>query len=388
MDEALLASAPMAVPSLRELASFFLRLGTIAFGGPAAHIAMMEDELVRRRRWIVPQDFLDLLAVSNLLPGPSSTELAIFVGYRLQGFAGLLLAGACFILPAFLMVSAIAWAYVRYGSLPAATGILYGVKPIVIAIVLQALWRLGKSAVKSPTLAVLGGLALAASFLGASPLTVLFGTAAISAVICWAQERQGANKPLASLLPPFLLGAGTSAAINLPAIFLAFLKLGSVVFGSGYVLLAFLRADLVTHRHWLTESQLLDSVAVGQVTPGPVFTTATFIGYMLAGPKGAVVATIGIFAPAFVFVAGAGPLVRKLRQARLAGALLDGLNVAALALMAYVTWQLSKTAIVDRPTLFLAVLSAFLLFRFKINSTWLVTGGAVVGLASGLHLHV
>jgi chromate transporter len=374
-----MAPEEVTCPPLREVAGFFLKLGTIAFGGPAAHIAMMEDELVRRRKWIAPQDFLDLLAVANLLPGPSSTELAIFIGYRLRGLIGLLLAGCCFILPAFFLVSAIAWAYVRYGSLPAATGILYGIKPVVIAIVLQALWRLGKSAIKTSALLVLGVAALVASLFGMNPIFVLFGAALVAAIMFWARQRTAPALAFAFPLKPLAL-AGISGAVSLSGILLVFLKLGCVVFGSGYVLLAFLRADFVTSRHWLTESQLLDAVAVGQVTPGPVFTTATFIGYLLAGPKGAVAATVGIFAPAFVFVAAAGPIVQRLRQSKIAGAILDGLNAASLGLMATVTWELAKAAVVNQTTLYIALGSVILLARFRLNSVWLVAGGAAIGI--------
>lgn len=367
-------------PALAELAIFFLKLGTIAFGGPAAHVAMMEDELVRRRKWVSSEDFLDLLAISNVLPGPSSTELAIFIGYRLGGLAGLLLAGTCFILPAFLMVGALAWAYVRYGSLPAAVGLLYGVKPVVIAIVLGALWRLERLAVKTRVMAALAVVALVASFVGVGPLIVLGGTAVVGGAIYLIRERRAIGVPLVSIVPVTSVAAGASASVGLAGIFLLFLKIGCVVFGSGYVLLAFLRADLVVHRHWLTEAQLLDAVAVGQVTPGPVFTTATFIGYLLRGASGAVAATVGIFAPAFALVAVVGPFVRRLRTSKLAGEVLDALNVASLSLMAFVTWQLAKAAIVDWVTLGLGAVSAVLLLRFRINSTWLVAGGAVAGV--------
>jgi len=371
-------------PPLRELAAIFLKLGTVTFGGPAAQIAMMEDELVRRRAWVSAEEFLDLLAIANLLPGPSATEVGIFIGYRLGGVAGLVISGTCFILPAFLMVTAIAWAYVRYGHLPAVGGLLYGVKPIVIAIVLQALWRLGRSAIKSRCLAGIGLAALLASLLGANPLVVLLGAAVLVAITYQARHRSDKLLPMAGLVPILPMAASTVASATLTGIFLVFLKLGSVVFGSGYVLLAFLRSDLVTNRHWLTESQLLDSVAVGQVTPGPVFTTASFIGYILGGPKGAVVATVGIFSPAFLFVALAHPLVKILRRSKLAGAVLDGLNVAALALMASVTFQLGQTAIVDGVTGALAVGSAILLFRYKLNPTWLIASGAAVGLVRKL----
>jgi chromate transporter len=380
MSQAVVEETAIAAPSLNHLAKFFLKLGVVAFGGPAAHIAMMEDELVRRRHWVSSEDFLDLLAVSNLLPGPSSTELAIFIGYRLRGFAGLLLAGICFILPAFLIVGILAWAYVRYGGLPAVAGLLYGVKPVVIAIVLQALWRLGKSAVKTRTLAAMGVMALVACFLGASPLLVLFGTAAVIALIYAIRQRPTVSTMSAFFVTSMPVAASSPAIAGLAGIFLVFVKLGCIVFGSGYVLLAFLRADLVVHRHWLTEAQLLDSVAVGQVTPGPVFTTATFIGYLLGGPTGAIVATAGIFAPAFVFVALAGPLVRTLRASKIAGMLLDGLNVASLALMGYVTYQLARSAVTDWPTLTLEIISAAVLFTLRINSTWLIAAGALFGL--------
>jgi chromate transporter len=371
-------------PPLAELAAFFLKLGTIAFGGPAAHIAMMEDELVRRRGWITPAEFLDLLAVANLLPGPSSTELAIFIGYRLRGLGGLLVAGGCFILPAFVMVTLLAWAYVHFGKLPAVAGILYGVKPVVIAVVLQALYRLGKIALKTPELIAIAILAAAASAMGASPVLVLGGAAGLSAM--WLALRgKKSVPPLAALAAPAFplaaAGVATAGAITLGGIFLVFLKVGSIVFGSGYVLLVYLQNDLVVHRHWLSDSQLLDAVAIGNVTPGPVFTTATFIGYVLAGPKGAAIATLGIFAPAFVYVALAGPLIPRLRRSRIAGVILDGLNAASLGLMAFVTYQLTRSAVIDWPTLIIAATSAILLLRFKLNSAWLVAGGAAIGMA-------
>jgi chromate transporter len=294
--------------TLRELAWLFGKLGFTAFGGPAAHIAMMEDEVVRRRKWMTHERFLDLLGATNLIPGPNSTELAIHIGHARAGWSGLVVAGACFILPAVLIVAAIAWAYVRFGALPAMAGVLYGIKPVIIAVVIQALWGLGKAAVKTPFLAVVGALAVAASFAGINELAVLGAAGVIVAV------GRGARRPRASSWLPWpLLSAGstgaTAAAFGLWPLFLFFVKVGSVLFGSGYVLLAFLRSDLVDHLHWLTESQLLDAVAVGQVTPGPVFTTATFIGYVLGGAPGAGVATIGIFLPAFVFVAISGPLL-------------------------------------------------------------------------------
>ncbi len=283
-----------------QVALLFLKLGTIAFGGPAAHIAMMEDEVVRRRRWLSTEEFLDLLGATNLIPGPNSTEMAIHVGHRQAGWKGLLVAGCCFIMPAALIVTAFAWAYTRYRSVPEVTGVLYGVKPVIIAVVLQALWALGRTAL--------------------------------------------------------------------------------VLYGSGYVLLAFLRADLVERWHWLSEAQLLDAIAVGQVTPGPVFTTATFIGYLLGGPVGAFAATVGIFLPAFFFVGVSAPLIPRIRRSPTASAFLDGVNAASLALMAVVTYRLGRAAVVGPATVALALVSTALLLRFRINSAWLVLGGAGAGL--------
>ena len=380
--------------TLSELAFLFLKLGATAFGGPAAHIAMMEDEVVRRRRWLTHDEFLDLVGATNLIPGPNSTELAIHVGYRRAGWAGLLVAGACFIVPAMMIVLALAWAYVRFGRLPQAAGLLYGVKPVVIAVVVQALVGLARAAVKSRVLGVAGVAAVAATAAGVHELVVLFGVGLGAALVGWASGRRRGRPsplclvPLGSALTVTGAGAGAGAAagtaFGLGPLFLFFLKVGSVLFGSGYVLLAFLRADLVTRWGWLTEGQLIDAVAVGQVTPGPLFTTATFIGYILGGLPGGLVATLGIFLPAFVFVAASGPLVPRLRRSPVAGAFLDGVNVASLALMAVVTWQLGRAALVDFSTVALALISGFVLIRFRVNSTWLVLGGAALGVLTRL----
>lgn len=349
--------------ALKELAGLFLKLGTIAFGGPAAHIAMMEDEVVRRRAWLTREEFLDLLGATNLIPGPNSTEMAIHIGARRAGFPGLLVAGACFILPAMCIVMACAWAYVKFGKLPQVAGILYGVKPVIIAVVLQALWGLGKTAIKSSSLGLITVAAVAAVFFGVNELVVLLGAGAVMVLTATA-GRSGT----------------TLLAVPLGSLFLIFLKIGSVLYGSGYVLLAFLRSDFVERLGWLTEAQLLDAVAVGQVTPGPVFTTATFIGYILGGPLAAIVATVGIFLPAFFFVAISGPLIPRIRQSRVAGAFLDGVNAASLALMIVVTWQLARAAIFDVVTVILAVAAGVALIRYKVNSAWLVAAGAAVGL--------
>jgi chromate transporter len=387
--------------SLKELALFFLRLGVTAFGGPAAHIAIMEDELVRRRKWLSREKFLDLLGASSLIPGPSSSELAIHIGYLRAGWAGLLVGGACFIFPAAILVGIIAWAYVRFGHLPAVAAVLYGVKPVVIAVILQALWGLGRTAVKSWVLAIAGMLCVVLTFAQVNVLLILFGTGTILAGIhALSRNRTGNQKTRAALtlvsvwrgahtclarIFPWASATGVAAVIpGMWPLFLVFLRIGSIVFGSGYVLLAFLRADLVVHRAWVTDAQLVDAVAIGQVTPGPVFTTATFLGYLLRGPVGALVATVGIFLPAFILVAISGPLIPLLRRSATAGAFLDGVNVASLALMAAVSFQLGRSAIVDWLTIGLAIASAVLLLRFRINSAWLVLGGAILGIAARL----
>jgi len=374
---------------IRDIATLFLKLGTIAFGGPAAHIAMMEDEVVRRRRWLSREEFLDFLGATNLIPGPNSTELAIHIGHARGGWRGLVVAGACFILPASCIVSAIAWAYVRFGTLPEVGAILYGVKPVVIAVVFQALWGLGRAALKTRGLIALGIIAVVASVVGVNELAIIFGAGAIMVALrIAAGGKRDATTNLGALAVGSAfapLGAPTVVVpFGLWPLFAIFLKIGSVLFGSGYVLLAFLRADFVERLHWLTERQLLDAVAVGQVTPGPVFTTATFIGYLLGGPWGAVIATLGIFLPAFVFVALSGVLLPRIKHSPVVRAALDGVNVASLALMAVVTVELARAAVVDWVTLACALISCALLVRWKINSAWLVLAGAIVGATTRL----
>jgi chromate transporter len=345
----------------------------------------MEDEVVRRRGWLTHAEFLDLLGATNLIPGPNSTEMAIHIGHRVAGWRGLLVAGACFIFPGLLIVSALAWVYVRYGRLPAVAGVLYGVKPVVIAIVVQALWRLGRVCIRAPLPAVASVVALVLAALGVHELIVLFGVGFAVPLVKGLFRRRDhlTPAPLVLLATPTIPVAGAavgSASFGLWPLFLVFLKTGAVLYGSGYVLLAFLRADLVGRFGWLTEQQLLDAVAVGQMIPGPLFTTAAFIGYLLRGPGGAAVATAGIFLPAFLFVALSIPLLPRLRRSAFAGAFLDGVNAASLALMAVVTVQLGRAALVDWLTIALAVVSAALLFRFRLNATWLILGGAAVGL--------
>ncbi len=368
---------------LRELAILFLRLGVTAFGGPAAHIAMMEDEVVRRRKWLTSERFLDLLGATNLIPGPNSTEMAIHIGHQRAGVRGLLVAGTAFIVPAALITGAFAWAYVRFGSLPRADAVLYGVKPIIIAVVVQALWGLAPKAAKTRTSAALGVLAAVAAALDVNELLVLFAAGLASVIVRRATPPASRAMVIGSSFAWTTAGSATAAAATSPTLvglFLVFAKVGAVLFGSGYVLLAFLRSDLVERLQWLTEAQLLDAIAVGQVTPGPVFTTATFVGYVIARAPGALVATLGIFFPAFVFVALSGLLLPRMRRSPSVSAFLDGVNVASLALMAVVTFQLGRAALVDPWTIALAALGAVLLVRYKVNSAWLVLVGAIAGV--------
>jgi chromate transporter len=363
-------------PSLGELALVFLKLGTTAFGGPAAHIAMMHEEFVRRRNWITEKDFLDRLGAANLIPGPSSTEMAIHIGLLKRGWRGLLVAGVCFILPAAILVGFIAAIYVRFGELPRVAGVLFAVKPVVIAIIVQAFWTLSKTAVKNWWLGIIGVLGAVAYAFRVHELLILLGAAVLASVPLW--TKRAAVLWMATI--PVAAGVTGQMPVTLPRLFLTFLKTGSVLFGSGYVLLAFLRADFVDRLHWLTQKQLLDAVAVGQITPGPVFTTATFIGYVVAGSRGAAVATAAIFLPAFVLVAISGPLVSRIRESKVASAALDGVIVASLALMGVVAWQLGRSAIVNWQTGLIAIVSAVLLLRYRTNSAWLILGAAMVGL--------
>jgi len=363
---------------LWELALLFLKLGTIAFGGPAAHIALMRTEVVQRRRWMDEQEFLDLMGATNLIPGPNSTELAIHVGLRRAGWRGLLVAGACFILPATLTVLAFAWVYVRYGSTPQVQDLLYGITPVIVAIIIHALWGLLRTAVKGPFLAVVGIAALALYFLGVSEIPLLFGGALVVLLVQNARQRWSGG---ATAFVPLGLLVLPSVSAGPLGIFLSFLKIGSVLFGSGYVLLAFLRSEFVDPG-LLSNQQLIDAVAVGQFTPGPVFTTATFIGYVLDGVPGALLATVGIFLPAFVFVAITSPFIPRLRNSPVLSGILDGVNVVSLALMAGVTWQLGRYAIFDPVTVLIAVVTLVLLFATKLNPAWLVIGGGGIGLAA------
>lgn len=366
---------------LAEVAILFLKLGLTAFGGPAAHVALMHDEVVKRRKWMDDQGFLDLVGATNLIPGPNSTEMASHIGYLRAGWPGLVVGGACFALPAVLIVTAIAAVYVRFGTTPQSTWLLYGVKPVVIAVIVQALLNLGRKAIRDPLTGIVGLAVIPAYFFGVNEIALLFA----GGLFVMAARNVGrfGKRPPFSLLAPFAglgLPALASAPFSLSLLFLNFLKIGAVLYGSGYVLLAFLRADFVIRLGWLTDQQLIDAVAVGQVTPGPLFATATFIGFTLGGVPGALLATAGIFLPSFFFVAVSGPLIPRLRKSPWAGGLLDGVNAASLGLMAAVTWHLGAASLIDPLTILVALASFILLLRFKVNSTWLIAGGAAVGL--------
>lgn len=364
---------------LRELATLFLRLGVTSFGGPVAHVAMMEDEIVNRRGWLTREDFLDLVGATNLIPGPNSTELAIHVGRLRAGWRGLLVAGVSFIMPAATLVGLLAWVYVHFGSLPSMTGLLHGMKPVVLAIVLQALYRLGRTAIKTPLLAGIAVVSIVGIVAGVDELLLLLIAGLAHAAATSGSEWKNQSVRMAAFTS-LATQVGGAAPFSTFTMFLAFAKVGAVLFGSGYVLIALLRAEFVERLGWITETQLFDAIAIGQATPGPVFTAATFIGYVLGGAGGAMLATIGIFLPAFIFVAVSSALLPSLRASPRFRAGLAGVNVASLALMAVVTWQMGRAAIDDVPTAGLALVSAGLLFRFRLNSVWLVLGGAAAGL--------
>ena len=368
------AGSPVAARgSLGEVALAFLKLGVIGFGGPAAHIALMRREFVEERHWLDEDRFLELFGAANLIPGPASTELGMMLGYLRAGWAGLLVAGACFIAPAMTIVLILASVYVRYGSVPATGWVLAGVAPVMIAIIADALWQLGRRALKTLPLAAVGIVVLVLYLLGVYPIVLLFG----GALVVMLGRQAGKLRGHAMFLLP--VGAAT---VPLRSIFLEFLKLGAIVYGSGYVLLAFLRGDVVQHLHWLSDGHLVDAVAIGQVTPGPVFTTATFIGYLLAGVPGGITATVAIFLPSFVFAGVVYSLLPRLRRSTWAGAFLDGVTVCGLGLMAGVSIQLGRIAITGVLTAALALVAFVILRRYQPNSAWLVLGGALIGLAA------
>jgi chromate transporter len=395
------ASQSPTAERLRSLLLLFLKLGAISFGGPAAAIALMEEEVVRKRQWITRQQFLDMLGLTNLIPGPNSTEMAINVGFVRAGWAGLTVAGASFIVPAALITAAVAWAYVRFGTLPLAESLLAGVKPAVIAVIAISVWRLGKTAVRELWLGLLGAAALTAFLLKLSPLTILVcgGVTGMVAkqIFKYRRAKSSDRTPHSSLLillkrpllvPTLLAGIPTaaitaaSATTRVPLARLAwfFLKVGAVLYGGGYVLFAFVEQGLVRDHHWLTQQQVLDAIAIGQFTPGPVLSTATFIGYLLGGGWGALVATVAIFLPSFLYVAALGPILPKLRRSSWMAAFLDSVNVCAVALMAGVTIRMARDALRGWPMLLIALAALAALWKWKVNPAWVVLGGGVAGI--------
>jgi chromate transporter len=369
---------------LTEVARLFLKLGMTAFGGPAAHIAMMHDEIVKRRKWLSDQQFLDLVGATNLIPGPNSTEMAIHIGFLRAGWPGLIMGGICFIVPAMLIVLFLAWVYVRFGATPQAEWLLYGIKPVVIAIIVQALWSLGQKTVKGALTAAVAVIVIILYFMGVNEIALLFGGGLIVMLVM--NYRRLRRRMAGIFIPLSSIGilSYVSIPFSLPQLFLTFLKIGAVLYGSGYVLLAFLRADFVVRFGWLTDQQLMDAIAIGQVTPGPVFTTATFIGFVLGGIPGALLATLAIFLPSFIFVAISNPLIPRVRNSAWVSGLLDGVNVASLGLMAAVTWQLGRASLIGPLTILIALSSFVLLIWFKVNSTWLIAGGGLIGLLSSV----
>lgn len=358
-----------------ELAGLFLQMGLISFGGPAAHTAMMHTEVVTRRAWLDDREFLDLVSASSLIPGPNSTELAIHIGYRRAGWAGLLVSGACFILPAFLIVLGLSWLYVRYNAIPAVGGLLYGIKPVVVAIVLNALWGLGKKVLQTPIAFGLAATAAVAAWFGwVNEIALLMLGGALTLLV-----KRGWQGIKPAFLAVWFPATGIVSEFTLAGLFWSFFKIGSVLYGSGYVLLAFLRTEFVDRLGWLTDQQLLDAVSIGQFTPGPLFTTATFVGFVLGGAPGAFLATLGIFLPAFLFVILSIPFLDRLRRSQGFGAFLDGVNIVSLSLMSVVSGQLAWAALVDWVTLIICVLALLLLVRTKINSAWLVAAGGLLG---------
>jgi len=376
---------------LKEVAFLFFRLGLTSFGGPAAYIAIMHYEVVVRRKWVDEQKFMDILGAVNLIPGPNATEIASHLGLLSAGWGGFAAAGLLFILPGFITTAVAAWAYVTYGYVPAIGWVLYGIKAVIIAIIAQAIWSLGKRMFKNPlmvALVVAAGLAL--YFFNFNELAIIFAGAAFVLLVRGGRRLLTGRSVTPLILSPLLSLPVTILDSAVPfsnsTLFLTFLKIGATLFGSGYVLIAYLRSEFVVNLGWLTNAQILDAVAVDQITPGPLFTTATFIGYLLNGWTGATLATVAIFLPSFFFVALLSRYLPLLRKTWWASAFLDGVTAAALGLMAAVSVQLGQAALIDVFTVILALVSLLLLIRFKVNSLWLILGGAGLGIAYKLFI--
>jgi chromate transporter len=364
---------------LKEITALFLKLGTIAFGGPAAHIAMMEDEVVNKRKWMDRQHFLDLVGATNLIPGPNSTEMTMHCGHERAGIPGLFVAGASFIFPAVIITGIFAWLYAEYGQLPSVEPFVFGIKPAVLAIIASAIIKLGKKALKGWELGILGGLVLTVSLLGVNEILALLAAGVAGDFYFYTKSK--VTSRLKSFIPMVLFQLPAAAAVNISTvkIFWSFLKVGAVLYGSGYVLFAYLDSELVMNG-WISRQLLIDAVAIGQFTPGPVLSTATFIGYQMGGIWGALVATIGIFLPSFIFVLFLKPLIPKMRESKLLGYFLDSVNIAAVAVMLAVLINMSITAITDWRAVIIATISVITVFVFKkVNAVWIVFGSAVLG---------
>jgi len=364
---------------LKEIAKLFFKLGSIAFGGPAAHIAMMEDEVVHKRKWMSANHFLDLVGATNLIPGPNSTEMTMHCGYERAGWKGLFVAGFCFIFPAVVITSVFAWLYQQYGKLPVVEPYIYGIKPAVIAIILMAAYRLGKKAIKNTALLVLSLIAVMACLLGINEIVVLFGSGLLGLLLHDINKSKHSKHNINSFMPILLFQVSAPLKIGTLKILFTFLKVGSILYGSGYVLFAFLNSELVA-KGWLSRQALIDAVAVGQITPGPVLSTATFIGWQMNGVAGALAATIGIFLPSFLFVLLLNPIIPKMRNSKWISAFLDAVNVAAVALIVAVCIIMGKDTLTDWRTILIAIFSLTSVFVFKkLNSAFIVLGGAIMG---------
>lgn len=363
--------------SLIEIAKLFFKLGSIAFGGPAAHIAMMEAEVVQKRKWMKHDHFLDLVGATNLIPGPNSTEMTMHCGHERAGWKGLFVAGICFVFPAVLITIVFAWLYQKYGQLPAAEMFIYGIKPAVIAIIIATSYRLGKKALKSIELGGLGALTITACLLGVNEIIALFGCGIIGLLLFLIKNNRSTTN---SFVPLFLVKmALPTLKLGTLAVFWTFMKVGALLYGGGYVLFAFLDAELV-NTGILTRTELIDAIAVGQFTPGPVLSTATFIGWQLNGFWGAIAATIGIFLPSFIFVLILNPLIPRLRKSKMMSAFLDAVNIAAVAVIIVVCIEMGKDTLTDWRTILIALLGILAVFMFKkLNPAFLVIGGSALG---------
>jgi chromate transporter len=365
--------------NLKEIAKLFLKLGIIGFGGPAVHIAMMQDEVVVKKKWLTEQHFLDLIGATNLIPGPNSTEMAIHIGHEKAGWKGLIIAGFCFIFPAVIITGFFAWLYKEYGQIPEVEPFLYGIKPAIIAIILSAIFPLTRKSIKTIQLGIIGGIVLLLSLLNYNEIILMFGAGILALIIYYL--KQNTNKSINAFIPLTLFQVSNNnliSATNLN-LFLIFLKIGAILYGSGYVLFAFLDAELVS-TGLLSRTQLIDAIAVGQFTPGPVFSSVTFIGYQINGLTGAVISTIAIFLPSFIFVALLNPLVKKMRNSKLFSTFLDAVNVASIAIIISICLEMGKDTIIDWRTILIALLSITILFNYKkINSAFIVFGGSLVG---------